>query len=80
MFVLSNISEEDIDCNLCRLMWYESWFSNKNCGKPAVHAFWKEFGTRFILFPNPVYGNWEHAIFTGSMPEEGEILEKLRGF
>lgn len=30
-----------------------------------VHAFKKEFGKRFIVFPNPMYGDWERPIYGG---------------
>lgn len=49
-------------------------------GKPAVHAHSKDFGTRFIIFPNPVYGTWERGVFPEGEPGEQEILEKLRGY
>lgn len=51
-----------------------------NNGKPSVHAHSNDFGTRFIVFPNPVYGTWERAVFPEGMPGEPEILEKLRGY
>jgi 5'-nucleotidase (lipoprotein e(P4) family) len=49
-------------------------------GKPAVYAHSNDFGTRFIIFPNPVYGTWERGIFPEGEPGENEILQKLRGY
>ena len=49
-------------------------------GKTTVRQMEKEFGTRFIIFPNPMYGSWERGVFPDGMPEERKILEKLRGY
>lgn len=32
-------------------------------GTPAVEKFKKEFGNRFIVLPNPMYGDWEKNIY-----------------
>ncbi|MGY0394474.1 MULTISPECIES: 5'-nucleotidase, lipoprotein e(P4) family [unclassified Fusobacterium] len=44
----------------------------------------KEFGDRFILFPNPMYGAFESAIYNGSFPgakEKSQIKEQtLRSY
>lgn len=51
-----------------------------NDGKQAVHAHSNDFGTRFIIFPNPVYGTWLRGVFPEGKPGEDEILGKLRGY
>lgn len=35
----------------------------------------KEFGDKFIIFPNPVYGAFESAIYNGSFPPAKDKLE-----
>lgn len=35
-------------------------------GASVVEQNRKEFGNRFIMLPNPMYGNWENSIFKGS--------------
>lgn len=61
---------------------FDGVFDNRSVsfGKPEVHAHSNDFGTRFIVFPNPVYGTWERGIFPEGKPGENEILEKLRGY
>ena len=37
------------------------------------------FGTRFVAFPNPVYGNWEDALasgYSGMTPEQRNAARK----
>ena len=34
----------------------------------------EEFGRRFIIFPNPMYGSWEGAIYKG---EKLDVLKQL---
>jgi len=29
----------------------------------AADRYQEEFGKRFIMLPNPMYGNWENAIY-----------------
>jgi 5'-nucleotidase (lipoprotein e(P4) family) len=38
----------------------------------------KEFGTRFIVFPNPTYGDWETAVYENNMKRDPEEKRKLR--
>jgi 5'-nucleotidase (lipoprotein e(P4) family) len=42
----------------------------------ARHA--KEFGNRFIVFPNPTYGDWESAVYENNMKRDPEEKRKLR--
>ncbi len=36
-----------------------------NYGKNAVDSLRSQFGKRFIVLPNPMYGDWERAIYRG---------------
>jgi 5'-nucleotidase (lipoprotein e(P4) family) len=49
-------------------------------GKENVQKLKDEFGSRFIMLPNPMYGSWERAVFPDGMPGEKEVLETLRGY
>ena len=49
-------------------------------GKENVRKFKEEFGSRFIMLPNPMYGSWERAVFPEGMLGETEVLETLRGY
>jgi len=49
-------------------------------GKPAVREMKEQFGSRFIMLPNPMYGRWERGTFPEGMPGEKEVLETLRGY
>lgn len=49
-------------------------------GKVAVREMKEEFGSRFIMLPNPMYGKWERAAFPEGLPAEKEILDFLRGY
>lgn len=44
----------------------------------------KEFGTHFIVLPNPMYGDWEKLLYKGSGTDENEKarqrLEGLKGY
>ncbi|MCY4645125.1 MAG: 5'-nucleotidase, lipoprotein e(P4) family [Bacteriovoracales bacterium] len=46
--------------------------------KKAVEKRRKEFGDRFIVFPNPVYGDWEKAVYEGSFNRSEEEKAKMR--
>ncbi len=60
---------------------FEGLFDDRSeeYGKKSVREYEKEFGNRFIILPNPIYGSWEKAVFPGGMPGEKEVLEVLRG-
>lgn len=44
----------------------------------------KEFGEKFIIFPNPMYGSWETAVYGGNkLDAKGQVEERekaLQGF
>ena len=47
-------------------------------GKEDVRKYRAFFGTRFIIFPNVIYGSWMKAAFPEKVPDRIK-LEKLRG-
>jgi 5'-nucleotidase (lipoprotein e(P4) family) len=49
-------------------------------GKPAVQKRKEQFGRKFIVFPNPIYGSWVRGAFPEGMPVESEVLDQLRGY
>jgi len=49
-------------------------------GKEAVREHASDFGTRYIILPNTMYGNWERAAFPDGVPGEKEVLEVLSGY
>jgi 5'-nucleotidase (lipoprotein e(P4) family) len=55
----------------------------KNTRK-QVDAAKAEFGTRFIVLPNPMYGDWEKLLYKNPKPDETEKsrqrIEGLKGF
>lgn len=39
----------------------------------------KEFGEKFIIFPNPMYGSWESAVYQGkTLDAKGQTEERLK--
>jgi len=56
----------------------ESW------GTPTVEKFKKEFGNRFIVLPNPMYGDWEKNIYPKrgmlSAQQDSARRSVLKGF
>ena len=52
-------------------------FSSKSIDErnAKVEELSKEFGDRFIIFPNPLYGAFETAIYGGKFPQAKEKLE-----
>ena len=43
----------------------------------------KEFGEKFIIFPNPMYGSWESTVYNGNKLDakgQTEELKNLQGF
>lgn len=44
----------------------------------AVDKYQEEFGKKFILFPNPMYGDWEGAIYNFDYRKTDEEKAKLR--
>jgi len=51
-----------------------------NEGCDAVEAAKDAFGTRFIVFPNPIYGNWERAALSGPDGTRLDALSVLKGY
>jgi 5'-nucleotidase (lipoprotein e(P4) family) len=49
-------------------------------GKTNVQAYSGHFGSKFILFPNPVYGTWERAIFAGGTHSAEELIGLMKGY
>lgn len=49
-------------------------------GKGEVRKFRENFGSRFIILPNPMYGSWERGVFQEGRPGKDEVLSKLRGY
>jgi len=52
--------------------------------REQVDAAKAEFGTRFIVLPNPMYGDWEKILYKGSKLDETEKsrqrIQGLKGF
>lgn len=57
---------------------------SNNWGIPTVEEFKKEFGNRFIILPNPMYGAWEKNIYPyrGMQPAQLDSARRsvLKGF
>lgn len=58
---------------------FDEIFANRsnNYGFNVVDSLKNKFGDKFILLPNPMYGEWEKAIYGGNFPNEKE-KNKLR--
>jgi len=58
---------------------FDEIFANRsnNYGFNVVDSLKNKFGDKFILLPNPMYGEWEKAIYGGTYPNEKE-KNKLR--
>ncbi|NLA25439.1 MAG: 5'-nucleotidase, lipoprotein e(P4) family [Bacteroidales bacterium] len=54
-------------------------FDNRadNHAKPAVDANAELFGTKYIILPNPTYGDWEKVLYDGSETPKYEQRRKL---
>lgn len=48
---------------------------NKNT-KEEVDRAWQMFGTKFIVFPNPMYGDWEKQFYQGKGLKEKEKADQ----
>ncbi|MEE1945988.1 5'-nucleotidase, lipoprotein e(P4) family [Pedobacter sp. KR3-3] len=52
--------------------------------KEQVNAMQQEFGTRFIVLPNPMYGDWEKLLYKGDKLNEEERakqrFDKLKSY
>lgn len=51
---------------------------DENYGFNIVDDYKDEFGNKFILLPNPMYGDWEKAIFGGSYNLTGFQKDSIR--
>jgi len=49
-----------------------------NYGFDTVDGYKNEFGNRFIILPNPMYGDWTKAVYNGTNKIQEEEKEKLR--
>ena len=39
----------------------------------------KDFGKKYIIFPNPMYGSWESAVYQGKkLDAKGQTEERLK--
>lgn len=58
---------------------YSEMFSNRknNYGMNMADSLKTKFGEDFIILPNPMYGDWEKAVYNGKFPSEVE-KNKLR--
>jgi 5'-nucleotidase (lipoprotein e(P4) family) len=58
---------------------FDELFGNrsKNYGFDALDSMYNQLGEKFILLPNPMYGDWEKAIYGRKYPNEIE-RNKLR--
>ncbi len=61
---------------------FDGVFDNRSdeYGKVGVRKFKDDFGSRFIVLPNPMYGSWERGVFPEGKPGENEVLGQLRGY
>lgn len=53
---------------------------SENYGKEAVENFRKEFGKKFIMLPNPMYGTWVKGVFPQGIPGKNEVVSVLEGY
>lgn len=49
-----------------------------NLGFDVVKENKEQFGKKFLILPNPMYGEWEKAIYGGKYPKTEEEMLKLR--
>ena len=47
-------------------------------GKKVVNENFERLENKFVLFPNPVYGEWEKPILNGVKASEERAVEKLK--
>lgn len=59
---------------------FEEFFANreKDYGFNQVDSIRNQFGENFILLPNPMYGEWEKAIYGGKYPADNEKNKLLK--
>ena len=56
---------------------FEEIFANRkvNFGFNQVDSMKNVFGEKYIMLPNPMYGEWEKAIYGGTFPSEKERIK-----
>ncbi|MDP8268146.1 MAG: 5'-nucleotidase, lipoprotein e(P4) family [Candidatus Tenebribacter davisii] len=61
------------------LIDFEDIFRQKNIEEryTSVEKFKEEFGKKFIILPNPMYGEWEKTLYGGSRKLPEELKEKI---
>jgi len=59
---------------------YDQNFANRgnNLGFKLVDEFKDDFGDKFIMLPNPMYGEWEGAIYGNDFSKNPEEKSRLR--
>ena len=52
----------------------DEMFGNRgeDLGYNIVDEHKENFGTKFIVFPNPIYGEWEKAVYNGDFSKSEE--------
>jgi len=50
----------------------------EDLGFKAVDDHMKSFGTKFIVFPNPIYGEWEKAVYKGDFSIADDEKRQMR--
>ncbi len=51
---------------------------NEKLGKDIVETNKADFGTKFIMLPNPMYGEWEGAVYKNDFKQSDAIKDSLR--
>lgn len=61
---------------------FDGLFDNRsiNYGKDLIYKKKEYFGSKYILFPNPVYGSWEGGVFPEGSPTRDQMMSKLRAY
>lgn len=59
---------------------FDEIFDHKSTSerKKLADRYRQEFGRKFIVLPNPMYGDWEQSLYDYKGPYEQERLKKLR--
>ncbi len=63
------------------LLDFDEFFGQRtgaDLGRKSVEERKAEFGNTFIVFPNPMYGNWEKAIYGGTYAKSADEKAKNR--
>ncbi len=59
---------------------FDEFFNERsvNKGFDIVHEHKNDFGRKFLILPNPMYGRWEKAVYNGDYSISDEEKSKLR--